>query len=199
MARPRPLVLCGPSGSGKSTLLKRLMEEYSDCFGFSVSHTTRKPRTGEINGREYHFVDRYTMEAAIANGEFIESAEYSGNLYGTSKKSVKDVLDANKICVLDIDVQGVKAIRATELKPKCVFIKPPSLGVLEQRLRDRGTESQGSLQKRLAVAQKEMEFASEPGNFDVVIVNDNLAVAYQQLKDFIKEDVELLKKDSSEF
>lgn len=80
---PRPLVICGPSGSGKSTLLQRLMNKYKDVFGFSISHTTRKPRAGEEDGREYHFVDRPYMEKAIERGEFLESAQYSGNLYGT--------------------------------------------------------------------------------------------------------------------
>jgi guanylate kinase len=80
---PRPLILCGPSGSGKSTLIKKLMAEFKDVFGFSVSHTTRKPRPGETDGKEYHFVTREAMEQAIQNGEFVESATFSGNMYGT--------------------------------------------------------------------------------------------------------------------
>ncbi|GAB6018715.1 guanylate kinase [Chamberlinius hualienensis] len=156
--KPRPLILCGPSGSGKSTLLSLLMKEFPDCFGFSVSHTARKPREGEVNGKHYHFVDRETLEEAITRGEFLESAVYSGNLYGTSKSAVKAVQNANKICVLDIDVQGVKSIKNTDLNPKYAFIKPPSLDEMEKRLRDRKTETEESLQKRIATAKEEIEY-----------------------------------------
>ena len=145
---PSPLVLCGPSGSGKSTLMKLLMEEYGEYFGFCVSHTTRQPRPGEVDGKDYHFTSRDEMTRLIADKEFIENAEFSGNLYGTSKTAVQDVLDSGKICILDIDTQGVRAVKKTSLKPRYVFMKPPSLKVLEQRLRARGTETEQSLAKR---------------------------------------------------
>ena len=92
-----------------------------------MSHTTRKPRNGEVNGKEYHFVERESMLQAIANSEFIESAEFSGNLYGTSKKAVEDVISSGRLCVLDIDVQGVKSLKKTSLNPIYIFIKPPSI------------------------------------------------------------------------
>lgn len=99
MARclPRPLVLCGPSGSGKSTLLKRILEEFPDSFGFSVSHTTRTPRQGEVDGVHYHFISRADFENGLSKGEFIESATYGGNLYGTSKRSLQKVIEAGKV------------------------------------------------------------------------------------------------------
>lgn len=96
-ALPRPLVLCGPSGSGKSTLLKKMFQEFPDKLGFSVSHTTRKPREGEKDGEHYHFTDRETMEKDIKDGKFIEFAEYSGNLYGTSKAAVEAVQKQGKV------------------------------------------------------------------------------------------------------
>ncbi|KAJ8408219.1 hypothetical protein AAFF_G00264470 [Aldrovandia affinis] len=218
MVGPRPVVLSGPSGAGKSTLLKRLMKEYEGVFGFSVSHTTRNPRPGEENGKglnclpmllgatllpvadvlssvssvsseDYHYVTRETMQEGIAKGDFIENAEFSGNMYGTSKASVQDVQAKNLICILDIDMQGVKNIKKTDLNPIYVSIQPPSMDILEKRLRDRQTESEESLQKRLDAARTDMELSKEPGIFDVVIVNDNLEEAYGKLKDVLIEEI----------
>ena len=98
----RPLVLCGPSGVGKSTIVAKITKEFPDAFGFSVSHTTRKPREGEVDGVNYHYVEVEAMEKAIENDEFIEHAVFSGNMYGTSKEAVKTVMDQGKICILDI-------------------------------------------------------------------------------------------------
>jgi len=187
-------VLCGPSGSGKSTFIKRLMEENVGIFGFSISHTTRQPRDGELNGREYHFVTRDEMQKAIKSNEFIEHAEFSGNMYGTSKSSVAACKNAGKICILDIDVQGVKQIRTTDLNPRLVFIKPPSMETLKERLVNRGTETEVSLQKRLNAAQEEINFGMEPGNVHIIIVNDDFETAYKQLSDFLAADLQELKK-----
>ncbi|KAM3842718.1 guanylate kinase-like [Diretmus argenteus] len=194
MAGPRPVVLSGPSGAGKSTLLKKLMKEYDGVFGFSVSHTTRSPRPGEENGKDYHYVTREVMQAGINNGEFIENAEFSGNMYGTSKAAVQDVQAKNLICILDIAMQGVKNIKRTDLHPIYVSIQPPSMTILEKRLRDRKTESEESLQRRLHAAQVDMEISKEPGLFDVVIVNENLEDAYGRLKDALLEEIHKVKK-----
>ena len=191
--QPCPLVLCGPSGSGKSTVMKKLMAEYGEYFGFSVSHTTRQPRSGEEDGKDYYFVAKEKMQKLIDAKEFIENATFSGNNYGTSKAAVQDVLDSGKICILDIDVQGVKAVKETDLTPLFVFVKPPSLEVLESRLRSRGTESEDSLNNRLGAAAAEMEFGEIEGNFDICIVNDDLETAYQQLRDFIMPEITKLK------
>uniref|UniRef100_A0A5F4WHF8 Guanylate kinase 1 n=1 Tax=Callithrix jacchus TaxID=9483 RepID=A0A5F4WHF8_CALJA len=130
MSGPRPVVLSGPSGAGKSTLLKRLLQEHRGIFGFSVSHTTRNPRPGEENGKDYYFVTREVMQRDIAAGNFIEHAEFSGNLYGTSKAAVQAVQAMNRICVLDVDLQGVRNIKATDLQPIYISVQPPSLHVL---------------------------------------------------------------------
>lgn len=184
------LVLCGPSGSGKSSLLRHLFEEFPDRFGFSVSHTTRSPRPGEQNGRHYHFTTKEEMEQAIARGEFLESAVFSNNMYGTSLAAVQAVCDSGKVCVLDIDVQGVKQIRQTDLDPILVFVKPPSIADLEKRLRGRGTETEDSLQRRLDVARQEIVYGETPGNFHLVLLNDNLEKAYSRLRDFVLKELE---------
>ncbi|XP_055912458.1 guanylate kinase [Eupeodes corollae] len=186
---PRPLVICGPSGSGKSTLLKRLFAEYPNTFGFSVSHTTRQPRAGEVNGIDYHYVTRDHMEKAIANDEFIESACFGGNMYGTSKASVHDVQDKGKVCVLDIEMEGVKQIKKSDLNPILVFNNPPSVEELKKRLLLRNTETEESLQKRLDSAQKEIHFGNEPGNFDIIILNDIIDEAYAKFKDFVISEI----------
>lgn len=182
---PRPLVICGPSGSGKSTLLKKLMAEFNDCFGFSISHTTRKPRSGEIDGRDYYFTDKETMLKAIENGDFIEFTKFSENYYGTSRKAVEDVQNKGRICILDVEIEGVKNLKKTDLNPRFVFLKPPSMTVLEERLRSRKTESEESLQKRLHRAETEMAYGEVPGNFDITIVNDDIEEAYAKLRNFV--------------
>lgn len=182
---PRPLIICGPSGSGKSTLLKKLFKEYPNTFGFSVSHTTRKPRPGEQSGVHYHFVDRTDMETAIERGQFLENAEFGGNLYGTSKKSAEHVQSLGKVCVLDIEIEGVKQIKASNLNPVCVFILPPSIDELRKRLIGRNTETSDSLKKRLEQATREIDFGQTDGNFHKVILNKQLEAAYAEFREFI--------------
>ncbi|XP_018616836.2 guanylate kinase 1b [Scleropages formosus] len=194
MAGPRPVVLSGPSGAGKSTLLKKLLKDYEGVFGFCVSHTTRNPRPGEEDGKDYHFVSRETMQQGINNGEFIENAEFSGNMYGTSKASVEDVQAQNLICILDVDIQGVKNIKKTDLNPIYVSIQPPSIEILEKRLRDRQTETEESLQKRLEAARLDMELSKEPGIFDIVIINDDLEEAYEKLKEVLTEEIKKVQE-----
>ncbi|XP_054847407.1 guanylate kinase isoform X2 [Eublepharis macularius] len=190
MTGPRPVVLSGPSGAGKSTLLKKLMKDYENVFGFSVSHTTRKPRAGEVNGKDYHFVTREKMQEEIDTGGFVEHAEFSGNMYGTSKAAIQAVQAQNRICILDIDMQGVKSIKKTDLNPIYVSIQPPSIETLEKRLRERQTETEESLQKRLNAACVDMELSKEPGLFDLIIVNDDLDKAYSELKKILAEEIQ---------
>jgi len=163
-----------------------MLSQYKDQFGFSVSHTTRSPRPGEEDGKAYNFVTKTVMEAAIDNGDFIEFATFADNMYGTSKKAVKSVMDKGVICILDIDVQGVRSMKKTEFKSNYVFISPPSLEVLEQRLSKRGTETEQSLRKRLDRAVTDMQFGEAEGNFDLHLVNDDLNVAYTELEQFLK-------------
>ncbi|KAL4946190.1 hypothetical protein BDV06DRAFT_182926 [Aspergillus oleicola] len=181
----RPVVVSGPSGTGKSTLLKRLFEEVPNTFGFSVSHTTRVPRTGEQHGREYYFTTKEDFLDLVSKNGFIEHAQFGGNHYGTSVQAVKDIAAKERICILDIEMEGVKQVKKTDLNARFVFLAPPSIEELERRLRGRGTETEDSLQKRLAQATNELEFSRQPGAHDKIVVNDDLETAYKELKDYI--------------
>ncbi|DAA73657.1 TPA_exp: Uncharacterized protein A8136_4091 [Trichophyton benhamiae CBS 112371] len=182
---PRPVVISGPSGTGKSTLLKRLFAEYPDKFGFSVSHTTRGPRPGEEDGREYNFTTKEAFLKLVDEGGFIEHAQFGGNHYGTSIAAVKRVADQGRICVLDIEMEGVKQVKRTDLNARFLFLAPPSIEELERRLRGRGTESEDSLQKRLAQARVELEYSRQPNAHDKIVVNDELEAAYAELRDWV--------------
>ncbi|BFI43329.1 guanylate kinase [Marchantia polymorpha subsp. ruderalis] len=179
---PQPVVICGPSGVGKGTLIGKLMKDFPTEFGFSVSHTTRQPRNMERAGVHYHFTERPMMEAAIKEGKFLESADVHGNLYGTSILAVEAVADAGKRCILDIDVQGAELVKKSTLNALFIFISPPSFQELEARLRGRGTETEDQIQKRLKNAKIEMDRSTDTTLFDHLVINDNIDVAYEQLK-----------------
>jgi guanylate kinase len=130
-------VIAGPSGVGKGTLINMLLKKYPNIFGFSVSHTTRSPREGEVEGVSYYFTSKEKMQQEIEQGLFLEHANVHGNFYGTSKIAVKKVQEQEKICILDIDIQGVQQVKASGIQGKYLFISPPSMEELEQRLRGR--------------------------------------------------------------
>merc|ERR1712129_461012 len=181
------LLMVGPSGVGKSTLLQRLMGEFQDSFGFSVSHTTRQPRTGEEDGVHYHFVEHEEMRKKIAEGAFIEHAEVHGNFYGTSFQAVEGVTSEGKLCILDVDVQGAQQVKKSHLDKRSVyvFVTAPSMEELERRLRSRGTEAEEKIQTRMKNAKGEMGFMTENKDFfDKVLVNGDLSEAYGELKGF---------------
>jgi len=194
----RPLVISGPSGGGKSTVLKRAMQQYPDAFAFSVSHTTRKPRDGEVAGRDYHFVSRDEMQKMISDKQFLEHAEFGGNMYGTSTRAVQDIQSSGKICVLDVELQGVLNLKKSPLNGRYIFLRPPNMEILEQRLRDRQTESEDSLQKRLSRARTDMSLVdNEPGLFDITIINDTLDAAYAKFIEYIQDDLRHFGKASA--
>ncbi|PYI35068.1 guanylate kinase [Aspergillus indologenus CBS 114.80] len=181
----RPVVVSGPSGTGKSTLLKRLFADYPNTFGFSISHTTRSPRAGEQDGREYYFTTKEDFLDLVSKNGFIEHAQFGGNHYGTSVQAVKNIAEQGRICILDIEMEGVKQVKRTDLNARFLFLAPPSVEELERRLRGRNTETEESLKKRLAQARNELEYAKEPGAHDKIVVNDDLEKAYAELRDFI--------------
>lgn len=187
---PNAVVIAGPSGVGKGTLIEKLRAEYTQLFGFSVSHTSRAPRPGEQDGVHYNFTTAEQIIADVAAGKFIEHAEVHGRHYGTSIAAVEKVRNAGRICILDIDVQGCRAARAKNLQAKYIFVAPPSIADLEKRLRGRGTEDEKAIQTRLGNAQKEIDAKDEPGLFDAVVVNDVLDEAYAQLKALLQDDIE---------
>ncbi len=171
------LILSGPSGAGKSTIIQKAKPFIGD-FYFSISTTTRAPREGEVDGVDYHFVDKERFEAGIASGEFLEYAKVHNNYYGTSLKPVMEALEDGKLVIFDIDVQGHKLARE-KLNQfiTSAFITPPSLEVLEDRLTQRGTDSKDTIQKRLDNAKKEINFIDE---YDYLIINDNVKKAVDE-------------------
>ncbi|KAI1002742.1 hypothetical protein K3495_g5460 [Podosphaera aphanis] len=181
----RAVIISGPSGVGKGTLSQRLLAHHPHTFATTVSHTTRAPRPGERPGVDYHFVSAATFAALVARDAFVEHACFGGHHYGTSRDTIAAVRRALRVPILDIEMEGVKQIKLSGLPARFVFIAPPSMHVLEQRLRGRATESEESIQKRLAQAEHEMAFAATDGAHDVIIVNDDLDRAYVQLENFI--------------
>lgn len=172
------LIVCSPSGAGKTTLCNLLRAEFPD-LRFSVSHTTRKPRPNEVDGREYHFVDTASFESMIAAGEFAEWARVHGNLYGTSLGAIDVARRDARGVLFDIDYQGARQIKAALPEAVGVFILPPSFAELERRLRGRATEDEATTVRRLDNARVEIEHY---GIFDYVIVNDELDRAYEHLR-----------------
>eukprot|EP00274_Cyanoptyche_gloeocystis_P002175 CAMPEP_0196661432 /NCGR_PEP_ID=MMETSP1086-20130531/44279_1 /TAXON_ID=77921 /ORGANISM="Cyanoptyche gloeocystis , Strain SAG4.97" /LENGTH=275 /DNA_ID=CAMNT_0041996325 /DNA_START=237 /DNA_END=1064 /DNA_ORIENTATION=+ len=176
------LVICGPSGVGKSVLIQKLIEDFPHEFGFSVSHTTRDARPSERHGVDYHFISKEQMEAEIAAGKFLEYAEVHGNFYGTSTSAVADVVSSGRICILDLDAQGVKTMILKCPRALRIFVAPPSIDTLERRLRQRGTEAEDVIRRRMRNALRELHFSNIPGNFHHHIVNDDLEDAYSRLR-----------------
>ncbi len=177
-----PLVICGPSGVGKGTVIESLRKRFKpDTFGFSVSHTTRQPRPGEVHGEHYYFTTVDEIRKAIDDDLFVEHAEVHGNYYGTSKQAITSLQEEQKITILDIDVQGVKSVKESGIPCKYVFVAPPSMGELEARLRGRGTETEEAIWKRLGNAASEMEYGTTKGNFDKIFVNQDVKTTVDEM------------------
>lgn len=182
MKRAAPIVLSAPSGTGKTTLAHRLIEESDNCV-FSVSITTRTPRQGEQHGLDYLFVDGDRFDQMIESGDLAEWAYVHGGRYGTPKKALNDAADLGQHVVLDIDVQGALQIRDTIPDAKLIFVLPPSVDVLLERLRIRGTEESEVLGLRLRSALEELEVALD---FDYIIINEHLSDCVQEIRDIIE-------------
>lgn len=179
------LLLSGPSGAGKSTLLSKLLGDFKDELYFSVSYTTRAPREKEKDGINYHFISKDSFEKKIQNGDFLEYAKVHDNYYGTSLKEVLDALNANKIVVFDIDVQGFMQVKKSLKDKLCsVFVSTKDLFTLKQRLNNRATNDD-NLKQRLHNASLEMNFLKE---YDYFIINDDVNIAYDELKNIFKAE-----------
>ncbi|MES2963196.1 MAG: guanylate kinase [Bdellovibrionota bacterium] len=180
VASARAIVISAPSGGGKTTLMKMLVDEFPELYDFSVSTTTRQPRTGEVNGKDYEFITVEEFKARISKGEFVEFAEVHGNFYGTSKTRIESIMASGRSPLLLVDVQGADVLRNKLNVPyQTIFVQPPNMKVLEQRLRGRNTDAEEVIQKRLKNAAGEMARA---GEFDTVVINDKLDAAYGDLK-----------------
>lgn len=177
--RGQILLLSGPSGSGKSTVISRLFAEFSNVY-FSISSTTRSPRAGEKDGVNYHFISLAEFEKDIKDGLFLEWARVHGNYYGTSLKPVLEALNNDKIVVFDIDVQGYFLAQKKYAKQiTSVFLTTKNATQLENRLKNRASETQESIKERLKNASKEMEYIDK---YDYIIINDDVNKAYDELR-----------------
>ncbi|MBO4965246.1 MAG: guanylate kinase [Muribaculaceae bacterium] len=189
MNKGKIIILSAPSGTGKSTIIAELMKDADLNLGFSISATSRKPRGEERDGREYYFISQEEFKTRVDAGEFVEWEEvYPGTCYGTLASEVKRVTESGKNLIMDIDVKGginVKSIYGSEALS--IFILPPSLEQLETRLRGRGTDSEEKIAERLAKARYELSFADD---YDVRVVNDNLAEAVAETKRIIKDFID---------
>ena len=174
-------IVAAPSGAGKTTLVRLLLEKDSE-IRLSISTTTRRPRNGEQDGREYHFVDVPVFLERIGNGEFLEWAEVHGNYYGTSKSWIVSEMEAGHDVLLEIDWQGAQQVRKAFPEAIGVFILPPSLDVLRDRLSGRGTDSPETIARRIAAARDEMRHVDE---FEYVIINDDLQQALANLRSVV--------------
>ncbi len=175
-------VISAPSGAGKSTLVKRLMASKPD-LRFSVSYTTRAPRSTEKNGRDYYFVSRKVFEGMIRRDEFVEWADVYGHLYGTAHKQLQEAQDEGTDILLDIDVQGHRLVRQRLPEAVSVFILPPSFDELARRLRDRRSDSEESIKRRLQKAREEIALWPE---YDYLVVNNHLKEATEALKAIVR-------------
>lgn len=181
----KAILFSAPSGCGKTTIIKELMQ-YFDCFDFSISATSRKPRGEEVDGRDYYFLSHDDFKARVDKGDFLEWEEvYQGTCYGTLKSEVERIWNNGKVIVFDVDVNGGKNIkRYFGSDALSVFVMPPSIEVLEQRLRSRGTDSEEAIVKRLGRSAEELKQAPY---FDVTIVNDDLQRAVNEAKQIIEK------------
>ncbi len=183
-------VVSAPSGAGKSTIIKQVMAT-DDNLHFSVSCTTRKPRPGEVDGQDYYFLSQEAFQQKVDAGDFLEHAEFSGNRYGTLATVLADMLHTGQDVILEIEVQGASQIRdaieSGKLKDKTIFIfiAPPSMEELERRLRDRGTETEESIQKRLDAAAREYE---ERDKYHHIVVNDDLDQAVVDFRNVLNRE-----------
>jgi guanylate kinase len=175
-------IVAAPSGAGKTTLVKMLLGRDAG-IGLSVSYTTRAPRPGEQDGREYHFVDVPAFLAMRERGDFLESAEVHGNFYGTSRRWIAEQMAAGRDILLEIDWQGARQVRALFHDCIGIFVMPPSVAELERRLRGRGQDSEAVIARRLAAAMDEMRHLHE---FDYVIINNKLPEAIEDLQAVVR-------------
>ncbi len=190
MSKGNVFVISAASGTGKTTLVSRLVQQHPNVR-VSVSHTTRPPRAGEVNGQHYHFVSEEEFVRLAGEGAFLEHAQVFGNYYGTSYESVQSMCEQGYDVILEIDVQGAQQVRKALPEALSIFILPPSLAVLEQRLRQRQTDSEEVIARRLSEAVDEIQQAL---TFDYVVSNRSLQQAEEELW-YIFQAARLLKRN----
>ncbi len=175
------IVFTGPSGVGKGTVLRQLLARHPE-LNLSISATTRSPRSGEVDGQHYYFLTRSQFEEMVTQGQFLEWAEFAGNLYGTPRQPVLDKIALGERVILEIELEGARQVRSSAPDAFQIFIQPPSIEELEARIRRRGQDSEDAIARRLARAQVEIAAADE---FDVQVTNGDLETAVQELETII--------------
>ena len=195
------VVVSGFSGAGKGTLMKELLKRY-DNYALSISATTRSPREGELDGREYFFVDKERFQQMIAEGELIEYAQYVNHYYGTPREYVERQMASGKDVILEIEIQGALEVKKKFPDTLLLFVTPPSATVLEERLRGRGTETEEVIQDRLKRASEEAMYMEQ---YDYILVNDTLETCVEQMHQLIQsqhekvsENLEFIEKMKTE-
>lgn len=183
MRKSNLFIVSGPSGAGKGTLIKKLMDSVPDAW-LSISCTTRAPRDGEVPDVSYHFMTQEAFDTLASEDGFLEWANYTSHSYGTPRKPVEEALAAGKQVILEIEVQGAFQVHEKMPEAHMVFIEPPSLDILHDRLVQRGTDSPEAIGRRMATAEKEL---SVKDKYDIRIVNDNLDEAYNELISYINQ------------
>lgn len=177
---PKLIVITGPSGVGKGSLVKKLLEARPD-YSLAVSATTRSKRPDEVHGRDYFFISEQEFKDLINKGDLLEWAEFAGSKYGTLKSQVDEHLSLGKRSILEIELAGARQIKKSSSAAAFIFIAPPSLEVLRERLVERGTESEDEISRRIQIAQ--IELAGQ-GEFDFILINDDLERSFQQLLNY---------------
>jgi len=175
-------IITAPSGTGKTTIIKSILKKNLGSLSYSISHTTRKPRKGEINGLHYYFVDRETFEKMIQAHEFLEWAVVYDQLYGTTISSIKRELSSGNDILMDVDIQGAKEIKRKYPESLSIFILPPSIDILNERLQRRSTDEKRHVELRLKKALMEIQACRD---FDFIIVNDALTKAIKEIEAII--------------
>ena len=175
------IVISGPSGVGKGTLIKKLDEKFKANIGFSVSYTNRGPRPGEEDGVHYNFITEEVFVQEIEENNFLEHVHFADKRYGTNKKFVDKIIADNKVCVLDVEINGAKMISDSDYKGILVFVKPPTFETLAERLKGRGTEKEDVIAKRIEQARVDLEKLEADNFFTYTIVNDDLKKATDEL------------------
>lgn len=178
------IVLSGPSGAGKDTILGKLLEKRDDV-NLSISYTTRTPRLGEVDGKDYHFVDKEVFQKAIDDGEMLEYACYCGNYYGTPRFEVEKSLESGKSVILEIEVQGAEQIIKKCPDAVSIFIVPPSIEELKKRLKNRASDSEEAVIKRVSEAEKEISLA---GHYRYIVVNDDVKLCTDNVSKIIDSE-----------
>ena len=181
----KSIIVCAPSGAGKTTIVRHLLNTFEN-IAFSVSATSREPRKDEILGIHYHFISADEFRKKIESSDFLEWEEvYTDQFYGTLKSEINRLWSEGKHVIFDVDVEGGANLKKTfDKRALAIFVRPPSLAVLEERLRSRGTETEESLQKRLSKAERELSYESK---FDTTVINDILTDACKEAEDKVKK------------